>query len=420
MLKDLKIYLFIISVCGVTLIPAMSALDKAATQWLYLSTVMLVFTVTTNFEIKKYLQTYFTKAYSWFVILALVSLSYTNNLSVSLVDLSRHLSIFILGVIAFSLIKEKSINLYKISIIVSAFLLYECIISLRPLISYIYSVGLDFSTITSVDIDHFKGVTGNRNITTAAMVCKIPFALYLIYQNNKRIIAIFGAVCIFSSSLVMFIITSRAALLSLSLYILMLVAYAIIRMNTEKHKKTIISSVLFLMILALSFTFSRIILPTSSSDAAARLSSIELSNQSSSNRFILWENAYDYISKNPLIGCGIGNWKIESSAYWSNIGASYLVPFHAHNDFLEFTTELGIIGGLAYLMIFIFLFLALFKLIIKNKSEESFYLCLALTGLFVDSFFNFPFERPIMQVLFVIIISFGAKLFNQNQLRDEI
>ena len=81
----------------------------------------------------------------------------------------------------------------------------------------------------------------------------------------------------------------------------------------------------------------------------------------SSNRFILWDNALDYIANHPFLGSGIGTWKVESALYWGSIGSDYLVPFHAHNDFLEFSTELGILGGLFYFLIFFFSFLFLFK-----------------------------------------------------------
>ena len=29
----------------------------------------------------------------------------------------------------------------------------------------------------------------------------------------------------------------------------------------------------------------------------------------------------------------------------------YVVPYHAHNDFLELTVEIGILGGLAYFLL---------------------------------------------------------------------
>ncbi len=421
MFKEFKSCFFLLCLFAVSIIPAFGALDKAATQWLYLSILVLIFTLTTNLDFKNYFRSNFTKSYLLFVLLALFSLSYTNNISISLVDLSRHITVILLSVISFSIFKTNSISFFKISALIAAFLLYESVMSLKPLLNYIYAKGFEFSTITSVDIDHFKGVTGNRNITTASLVCKMPFVFYILYKTKKTILSVFAVLCLFASSLVLFIITSRAALVSLSLYIFLLFLYSIFKILNTKHLKFFLKSILILVVLIFSYVFSRTILPSNANNAAERLTSIEITNQSSSNRFILWENAYDFISKNPLLGCGIGNWKVESSAYWSNIGASYLVPFHAHNDFLEFTTELGLFGGLTYLAIFLFLFLFFFKkLMFKNNSNKSIFLLLVLTGLFVDSFFNFPFERPIMQVLFVLILSFGANLHNQNTLRDEI
>ena len=106
----------------------------------------------------------------------------------------------------------------------------------------------------------------------------------------------------------------------------------------------------------ISYLLSVFILPSENSNSIERISGIEISNESSSNRFELWSNALDHISNNLFISSGIGNWKIDSAAYWGSLGADYLVPYHAHNDFLHYAAELGIIGGFIYLCIFISLF----------------------------------------------------------------
>ena len=159
-----------------------------------------------------------------------------------------------------------------------------------------------------------------------------------------------------------------------------------------------------LFIITLSFFISKAILPPQTNDSLEKVSSIRFSNESSSNRLELWSNAIDYISANPIFGAGIGNWKIESAAYWGSLGDSYLVPYHAHNDFLEITTELGILGGAIYLLIFIFSLYFLFK-IFKKDQLLSFILFISISSYCIDSFFNFPMERPIMQIPLLFILS---------------
>ena len=140
-----------------------------------------------------------------------------------------------------------------------------------------------------------------------------------------------------------------------------------------------------------------------SSIANSKLTNFEIVDESSSNRFILYENALDYISKNPLIGCGIGNWKIESLPYWKSLMSGYIVPYHAHNDFLELATEIGILGSLSYLFIFIFLFMSsLISFIMKNNIFSVLILSLVIVY-FIDAFLNFPLERALSQVNFIVL-----------------
>ena len=144
------------------------------------------------------------------------------------------------------------------------------------------------------------------------------------------------------------------------------------------------------------------------------LSSINFSNESSSQRFFLWENALDYILQHPFIGCGIGNWKVESAAYWNSFGSSYLVPYHAHNDFLEFSTELGIIGGLTYFVLFLLITYNFISYYFKTKNFKFVILFISFSALFIDSLLNFPFERPLIQVMFILLLSLNIHYANQN------
>ena len=82
----------------------------------------------------------------------------------------------------------------------------------------------------------------------------------------------------------------------------------------------------------------------------------------------------------------------------------YTVPYHAHNDFLEVTAELGIVGFILYFGIYIWIFFLIFNSIKSKEYEknENIYLAiLASISLLIylsDSFLNFPFTRPLMQI----------------------
>ena len=59
------------------------------------------------------------------------------------------------------------------------------------------------------------------------------------------------------------------------------------------------------------------------------------------------------MSSNPIFGVGLGNWKLKSIDYDSKDITGYVVPYHAHSDFIQLGAELGILGFLLYLGIFL-------------------------------------------------------------------
>ena len=84
-----------------------------------------------------------------------------------------------------------------------------------------------------------------------------------------------------------------------------------------------------------------------------------------------------------------------------------------HNDFIETTAETGIFGGLAFLALFVIAILGFVRAALKpGTTEENLkYLFLPAFGLLaysVDAFFNFPANRPEIQVLFAIYLALAA------------
>lgn len=402
-----KLNIYIVVILLSVFIPSFGALDKANTQWLVLSFLPLLF-------LKSPINLTFKRSkifiiYSIFIIQAILSLIYTNNINISLIDLSRHLIIYILLITFLILLITEKISFYKISVIISIILIIETLLSLWPLFGFIKQNGFNFSIITAIDIDSLKGITGNRNITTASIAIKYPFLFYVLL-NSKNISKYLFSVLTFLPALTLFLINSRAALLSF-IFICALTLGAILIFHKQKFKRLI----LIILPILLSYRFANSIIPQNNLDTAQRISSINFTNEASSHRFFLWENAIDYIIKNPFFGCGIGNWKVESAAYWGSYGNKYLVPFHAHNDFLEFTTELGILGGVTYLILFLSMLYKASKNYLKSRDLKFIILFGSLVALFIDSSLNFPYERPIIQIMFLILLALNIHFDNSYE-----
>ena len=77
-----------------------------------------------------------------------------------------------------------------------------------------------------------------------------------------------------------------------------------------------------------------------------------VADESVNERLNFYTTAIQSIGDNPFLGIGIGNWKIKSIDLSKDIIKSYRVPYFAHNDFLQFLAEIGIIGGICFMFFY--------------------------------------------------------------------
>ena len=160
-------------------------------------------------------------------------------------------------------------------------------------------------------------------------------------------------------------------------------------------------------------------------DAISRAASISLSTKDGSvnQRLRYYEDVLTHVKSNPIFGTGLGNWKIKSIDYDSKDIVGYIVPYHAHSDFIQLGAELGIIGFLLYLGIFIWAIYYVYILIRYSKItiEEKIFLFLMLTSLGVysiDANLNFPIARPQVLVVWTLVMAL-ISVYYQKYLYQE-
>ena len=406
-LHHLPSYLILFSFLFIGFVPNFYTIDNIGSQWFYLSLLNFVFIIV-NINHKDFFSFFLPKIYALiafryfllFSFLAFLSLFYTQNLKLSIVDFSR-LLIIIFSILNLSFILfKKSIKLYVISVCISITLFFEVAYSFVPLIQYLINdsfFDVDFNLLSFA----LKGVAGNKNIMASSIAFKLPFLIYLIFKSTKKFKYLFSIILSFSLVLLYFL-SARAsyisAFLSISLFLFYLLFFQF---------KSFLKSFLFILVpfLILFFSIQLVINIDSNYGSNTKMTNLSIVDESSNNRLILYENALDYISNHPIIGCGIGNWKIESLPYWKSLMSGYIVPYHAHNDFLELATETGLLGGLSYLFVFISIFLwSLNQFRIKKDIFSVLIFCVT-SVYFIDAMLNFPLERAISQVNFITIIS---------------
>ena len=314
-------------------------------------------------------------------------------------------------------------NVIYLSIAMIFLLFFDCLKTFEGVSKIIKGLGSDYD---------IKGSYSNKNILASAIFIKIPFAIWLFYfqKDWKRIL---GGIGIVVGSLSVFFMSSRAFYLAIFIILFVLIIYSLLNYFLLKRKSTgvRVGSHILLVVLAFGiFSFVQgVMYPKAvkeSTSFTARLSTIAQEENISNNlRKTAWTTSVtEMIPNDPLLGVGIGNWKVRYLEHENSYSPHYIYMYKAHNDFIEIASEIGIFGGLSFIAIFVLIGLYFLKATYqtKNKEHEK-WLLLPLLGLFsyaFDAFFNFPQDRPEIQSLFALYVGIAVALTSVYFSKKEI
>ncbi len=335
--------------------------------------------------------------YSIFILASLISIAFAFNQSESLITFSKYLTYFISLLSIYSLAKALG----------NSFLRFFLFLSITAL--FIESFSIVYNAIDRVIIngltyerDNFllRTFAGNINVAANSIVSKIMLVYLIIYTfKDKRLIYMSYLLLLIAFSS-LFLLLTRSAFLSL-----FLLTFAFMIFN---YKKLIKSSIPIFLTMLISYLFVNSTFNTENPDEiVSRVSSISVNTQDESinERLGYYSNALEVISEYPIFGIGIGNWKIKSIDLAGQSVVGYTVPYHVHNDFLQISAEIGIIGGLFYLLIYM---IPVYRLIIRCKDKVLDNLNLAyvliISAIFIDSMLNFPIARPINHIFLLFTL----------------
>ena len=379
------------------------AIDRVASHYIFLNIINLFglfyFLLKPNFTLKtiffkRLTQTLPFKILIVFLVWASLSFFYSINKLETIISLIRLITL----VISFSLI----INLlYEIKTLKYLLLFgFFPVIILEILVPFnvfldIYSVNKSFTYNLSDSLETF---TPNKNITAAIIACHLP--LLLIISKDYKILNIINPALFVIAGVDLFLLSSRAILLGLIISIFFSVLiYFFFKIKNFRKLLIFSTSIIFSIFLA-----SSIIKNDGSIQIKERLSNIDSTEASTNERLRYYSHGLTHIKNNPFIGLGLGSWKLKSIEYDKDNIKSYIVPYHLHNDFLQYGTELGIIGMILYGLVFFFILLENLKKI-KTNTIFSTALIISISIFFIDSNLNFPHHRPIMMIFLGFIIA---------------
>ncbi len=413
-------------------VPNINAFEVLGPQWVYLTLLNAVCFIYLIYArqlplVKKMVNTPPAKVYGLFILIAAVTIIYAGNKVEALFNIIRMLTTFLVFLnIAILLYRKKGV-IHILFIGLSLILFVESLQTISRFFEEIRQGSSFDKSVLELTLN-----SGNKNILAASLVIKIPFLLFVIHRAKTMGKIGFGIIFILAVAALV-ILNARAALVSLILvtgvYLLYYVAQ-LIKASTRKAAIVKMGFVLlpFLLGIILSNFFIDYSKSLSEGGAASygsfteRVSSINLSKESSDGRYALWANAIEYIKKHTLLGAGIGNWKLAAIPFDNKVHDDFTASYHVHNDFLELTAETGILGGLVFLSLFAIsawvLFQAYRKKSITGTPDLPLFIFMALLAYGVDAFLNFPLERPVMQFFFAFLMAFIVNIWLTSQIEE--
>lgn len=352
--------------------------------------------------------------------------------------------IFFIAIIVFSGISiVKAINIQEAILVFSQYLtLFGCFFSIYMLssktnfsfIKFFFTIAFISCAIESIPIvniiinkfiingepflrsNELSGFSANINIVSYSLAIKFPVLIYLALKLKKKLLKILVYLIIISSSVVIIALLSRGAFLAWMISILIFFIISLI-----KDARIFIKPLIFVFVsITISYLFVGEFIDKAENTVQQRIESIEVDTDDASinQRLSYYAASIKIIKSSPLIGIGIGNWKLVSIKYLNNEMNEYIVAGFAHNDFLQLASEIGLIGLMCYIMIFYLIFFKLINGVIKDRNYLiNLTLLVMLVVYFIDSMLNFPISRPISYIAMIFVLVSSMNI--NNSVRNE-
>ena len=342
-----------------------------------------------------------------FLFFAVLSVFVAINKIESIIVLANFITLFISFILILRLSQNEKINFLKLFIFFSVI---GIVLETARTNLTIYDNVINNGKFLMRSMD-YRGFTGNPNISAFSIVIKLPVVIFLIYTIKGIFKKLILHAIIISSILSVLLLFSRAAIIAVTLIFISLLIYTLL----NRTKTNLINLFSIFLTAYISFFAYDLANDKNTNDLLVeRFSTVTDSNEDNSvnERMNFYKIAFEDVKSNPILGIGIGNWKINSIQRANKFLEDYRIPYRTHNDFLELTAEVGIIGGLGFIYFIFYPFLFSFNKIRYKDLFSSYHLIFLIVGVYiVDSMLNFPMHRPVI----IIYLFFAFALFQLNK-----
>jgi O-antigen ligase len=270
------------------------------------------------------------------------------------------------------------------------------------------------------------GTMANKNLLSSALFMMSPFVLYNWHRSGRT----WRWISISSVTLILYALAisqTRAVWAAAAVSILLTAGIAALARRRQgkqgadrplalRNIAPVAAVVMFAALMSLlTFSLYQVI-----DTPVENRTLINTTDASLKQRTALWDKSLKMAADNPLLGVGIGSWKIDIPSYGteglpSETGTVFFQ--RPHNDFLWVLTETGPIGLILYLIIFAMTIYYGYRTIRETSSQNDAALALlmlfGIIGFLVISFFSYPKERIVHSLFAMLTVSVMVSMYHR-------
>ena len=367
-----------------------------------------------------------------FMVICVFSLFWSDSPFITLIELP----LFLAGPILYFVVINNINNKRQINHILTTILIIGALLGIYGIFQY---QGIDFSFWgRNVRRLQIFGLFGNVNYFAEYLIVPLSIAVPLFFTSNNRIKKVLLLIGILSMGTTLIVTLTRGSYLAFAIALIFMVFLFLLSGGKgiiKKNKKIILLLLTAVIVATLLFIIPN---PLNKPDTLfskikERISISQFTQgQSIIRRFAIWKFTTPKIKDHLLLGSGLGIYKYNTLRYQAHFFEQgqnrSLYPYgfasKAHNEYLQFWAEIGIIG----LAIFIWLMIAYFNYGIRylkkenNKQKKGMVIALmgAVVAVLVDGIFGFPLHLPATVALFWLALALTMVIIKREADAGEI
>ncbi len=348
-----------------------------------------------------------------FLLWSLISFLWSFNLHLATISWVQYLTYALLFFIVLNSFTSKaSINALFHTLIASLF-----VVSIIGLSQQYYS---DVTLVRDF-YDQFvppAASFANKNLASHFVVMTIPISfLMFALTKNIRISFLYSLVTFFALWYVI-MIAARQAYVAIFVELLVIVLFLVF--DYVKNNNTFLKSIQHIKIKIITFIFlifSLFIVGNFSSDGfdlskGSKLDRVaQISLGGGSSRIPAWKNTIEMIKDHPIAGVGIGQWQEHYPLYYDASTPDVIFGDKTrlkkvHNEYLEMFANVGLVGFLPLVWIFIIVFNNTWHKLKSNDDRgRVLAISMGMVGFTVVAFFSFPVWAYVSAFILMVFIA---------------